>query len=230
MVIKKKNGKDTEIQEGWKGHIIPFELVQDTLLKEDVTKIENMKSQLQEISSSYESILSELSEDDKELLGDAVNENKDEFVFKNIKNTIKALKADGDSEYKTLIDTLKNVEKMNNEEKSLKNSIKKSEDELHNKSKETIENLTDSDIEYLLECKWINPIIWGIESLSENMIAQLEKKLDELAKKYQDTFEDIENEIRDTERELVKMLDELTGNDADMAGIAELKKFFGGDF
>ena len=68
MVIKKKNGKDTEIQEGWKGHIIPFELVQDTLLKEDVTKIENMKSQLQEISSSYESILSELSEDDKELL------------------------------------------------------------------------------------------------------------------------------------------------------------------
>lgn len=230
MVIKKKNGKDTEIQEGWKGHIIPFELVQDTLLKEDVTKIENMKSQLQEISSSYESILSELSEDDKELLGDAVNENKDEFVFKNIKNTIKALKADGDSEYKTLIDTLKNVEKMNNEEKSLKNSIKKSEDELHNKSKETIENLTDSDIEYLLECKWINPIIQEIESLPENMITQLEKKLDELSKKYQDTFEDIENEIRDTERELVKMLDELTGNDADMAGIAELKKFFGGDF
>ncbi len=189
-----------------------------------------MKSQLQEISSSYESILSELSEDDKELLGDAVNENKDEFVFKNIKNTIKALKADGDSEYKTLIDTLKNVEKMNNEEKSLKNSIKKSEDELHNKSKETIENLTDSDIEYLLECKWINPIIQEIESLPENMITQLEKKLDELSKKYQDTFEDIENEIRDTERELAKMLDELTGNDADMAGIAELKKFFGGDF
>ncbi len=230
MVIKKKNGKDTEVQEGWKGHIIPFELVQDTLLKEDVTKIENMKSQLQEISSSYESILSELSEDDKELLGDAVNENKDEFVFKNIKNTIKALKADGDSEYKTLIDTLKNVEKMNNEEKSLKNNIKKSEDELHNKSKETIENLTDSDVEYLLECKWINPIIQGIESLPENMISQLEKKLDELSKKYQDTFEDIENEIRDTEKELVKMLDELTGNDADMAGIAELKKFFGGDF
>lgn len=230
MVIKKKNGKDTEVQEGWKGHIIPFELIQSTLLKEDVTKIGNMKAKLQEISTSYEPILSELSEDDKELLGDAVNENKDEFVFKNIKNTIKSLKADGDSENKALIDTLKNVEKMNNEEKSLKNSIEKSGDELHNKSKETIENLTDSDIEYLLECKWINPIIWGIESLSENMIAQLEKKLDELAKKYQDTFEDIENEIRDTERELVKMLDELTGNDADMAGIAELKKFFGGDF
>lgn len=85
MVIKKKNGKDTEVQEGWKGHIIPFELIQSTLLKEDVTKIGNMKAQLQEISTSYEPILSELSEDDKELLGDAVNENKDEFVFKNIK-------------------------------------------------------------------------------------------------------------------------------------------------
>lgn len=28
MVIKKKNGKEQEIQEGWKGHILPFELVQ----------------------------------------------------------------------------------------------------------------------------------------------------------------------------------------------------------
>ena len=43
MVIKKKNGKDTEVQEGWKGHIIPFELVQNTLLKDDVTEIENMR-------------------------------------------------------------------------------------------------------------------------------------------------------------------------------------------
>ena len=32
MVIKKKNGKEQEIQEGWKGHILPFDLVQKNLL------------------------------------------------------------------------------------------------------------------------------------------------------------------------------------------------------
>lgn len=230
MVIKKKNGKDTEVQEGWKGHIIPFELVQNVLLKEDVNKLENMKSEMQEISSMYESILSDLSEDDKELIGDVLGDNKDEFIFKNIKKTINILKAADLIENKTLIDLLKNVEEMNNKEKTLKKNIKKSEEQLHLKIKDTVENLTDNDIEYLLECKWINPIIKGIDSLPESMISQLEKRLEELLKKYQDTFEDIESEIQSTENELVSMLDELTGTDSDMLGIAELKKFFGGDF
>ena len=62
------------------------------------------------------------------------------------------------------------------------------------------------------------------------MISQLEKKLDDLSKKYQDTFADIENEIINTEKELSMMLDELKGSETDMLGMAELKKFFGGDF
>ena len=33
MVIKKKDGKDVEVQDGWIGRVIPFELVQQTLLK-----------------------------------------------------------------------------------------------------------------------------------------------------------------------------------------------------
>ena len=32
MVIKKKDGKDVEVQDGWIGRVIPFELVQQTLL------------------------------------------------------------------------------------------------------------------------------------------------------------------------------------------------------
>lgn len=161
MIIKKKKGKDTEVQEGWKGHIIPFELAQSILLKEDESEIKNMKFHMQEISSTYESIISDLSEEDKEILGDALNEEKDGFVFKNIKNTIKSLQAYGEPEYTTLIESLKNVEKMNNEEKLLKSNIKNSEEELHLKTKDVIENLTDSEIDYLLEQKWIKPIIQG---------------------------------------------------------------------
>lgn len=230
MVIKKKNGKETEVQDGWKGHIIPFDIVQATLLKDNADVIENMKLQMQEITSTYESMLGELSEDDKELLGDAISENGDEFVFKNIKAHVKLLKADADVEYANLIDVLEKVEKLNKNEKELKNSIKKSEEDLHLKTKEVIENLSGNDREYLLECKWINPIIQGIDALPGNMISQLEKKLDDLSKKYQDTFADIENEIINTEKELSMMLDELKGSETDMLGMAELKKFFGGDF
>ena len=31
IVIKKKNGQDTEVQDGWKGRILPFELVQERI-------------------------------------------------------------------------------------------------------------------------------------------------------------------------------------------------------
>lgn len=230
MVIKKKNGKETEVQEGWKGHIIPFEIVQTTLLKDVVAGIENMKSKMQEISASYESMLGDLAEDDKELLGESLSENGDEFVFKNIKSTVKLLKASDTSEYSKLIELIEKVEKMNSEEKTLKSGVKKAEEDLHLKTKEVIENLSEDDMEALLEHKWIKPIVQGIDSLPKKMISQLEKKLDELSKKYQDTFADIENEIISTEKELSMMLCELTGSETDLAGIEELKKFFGGDF
>ena len=35
MVVKKKGNVEQEVQEGWKGHIIPFELIQSTILAED---------------------------------------------------------------------------------------------------------------------------------------------------------------------------------------------------
>lgn len=35
MVVKKKDGKEQEVQEGWVGRIIPFDLIQDTLLADD---------------------------------------------------------------------------------------------------------------------------------------------------------------------------------------------------
>ncbi|MBJ7900952.1 MAG: type I restriction-modification system subunit M [Cyanobacteria bacterium RI_101] len=36
LVIKKKNGQDTEVQDGWKGHVLPFELAQGVYLSEQL--------------------------------------------------------------------------------------------------------------------------------------------------------------------------------------------------
>lgn len=78
MVFKKVKGKDQEVQEGWMGRVIPFELVQETLLDEELQELKQKQNRLAEIVSEIEELFDSLSEDDKE--GETVNEAKDSFV------------------------------------------------------------------------------------------------------------------------------------------------------
>lgn len=226
MVIKKKNGKDVEVQEGWKGHILPFDLVQDICLSEIKRDLKEKQEKLTEIPSSYEEILESLSEDDKEIISEALNDTNDSFVFKNIKAVVKSLKADGDS--KELIESLEKAEKMNNEEKKLKTEIKQGEDELHLETKAKIESLSEEEVNNLLHKKWSSPIYNGILDLSDDMLKAFTKNVEALSTKYAVTMDDIEKEIKETEKSLASMLSELTGSERDMEGINELIKLLGG--
>lgn len=230
MVIKKKNNKDHEIQEGWKGHILPFALVQEELLKEDLNQIQQKQQELNEIPSVYDGILESFSEDDKEVISNALTEENDAFVLKNVQSTIKMLKKEDDSEYNNLIQQLQQVNALNIKEKQLKKEIKNDTNALHLKTKETIENLSDDQLITLLQAKWIQPIIEGIEALPNRQIDMLQKAIESLQKKYNDTFEDIEKEIRETEKQLSQMMSELQGSEEDMAGINEFRKLLRGDF
>lgn len=230
MVIKKKNNKDHEVQEGWKGHILPFRLVQEELLKEDLNQIQQKQQELNEIPSKYDEILENISEDDKEVISDALTEENDAFVLKNVQSTIKMLKKEDDSEYNNLIQQLQQVNALNAKEKQLKKEIKNDTNALHLKTKETIENLSDDQLITLLQAKWIQPIIEGIQALPKQQIDTLQKAIESLQKKYNDTFEDIEKEIRETEKQLSQMMSELQGSEEDMAGINEFRKLLRGDF
>lgn len=226
MVIKKKNGKDIEVQEGWKGHILPFDLVQEICLSEIKRDLKEKQEKLAEIPSSYEEILESMSEDDKEIISEALNDTNDAFVFKNIKAVVKSLKADGES--KELIESLEKVEKLNNEEKKLKTEIKQAEDELHLKTKTKIESLSEEEVKNLLHEKWSSPIISGILGLSNDMLKTFTKDVEALSTKYAVTMDDLEKEIKETEKSLASMLSELTGSERDMEGINELIKLLGG--
>lgn len=226
MVIKKKNGKDVEVQEGWKGHILPFDLVQEICLSERKRDLKEKQEKLAEIPSSYEEILESLSEDDKEIISEALNDTNDAFVFKNIKAVVKSLKADGES--KELIESLEKAEKLNNEEKKLKTEIKQSEDELHLETKAKIESLSEEEINNLLHKKWSSPIYNGIIDLSDDMLKTFTKDIEALSTKYAVTMDDLEKEIKETEKSLASMLSELTGSERDMEGINELIKLLGG--
>lgn len=227
MVIKKKDGKDHEVQEGWKGHILPFELVQQVCLSDQVNALKEKQDQLAEIPSSYEELLDGLSEDDKESISDALNDTNDGFVFKNIKSMIKTLKADGAAEAQ-LIEVLQNADRLNTREKKLKSEIKQESEALHLATKDTIEHLTDAQVRMLLHDKWIQPVEDGILALSTDMLNTFIKKIEELSKKYAVTMSDLEAEIQETEKSLASMLSDLVGSEEDMAGIRELQKLLGG--
>ena len=229
MVLKKKNGRDQEVQDGWKGHILPFELVQKTLLQEDLEAIQEKEDRLQEIPSEYTSLIDEMSEDDKEAASDALNDDNDAFVMKNVKRVVKELKQDGSGDALALAGVLTKAEALSKEEKGLKSDVKKETEALHLKTKDVIESLDDDQVRTLLQKKWIRPICDGIDALPETLLSDFAKQVQALADKYADTLEDIENEIQETEKSLSAMLSELTGDEFDMAGIRQLQKMLGGE-
>jgi len=96
MVIKKKEGKEQEVQEGWIGHIFPFELVQETYLKENLESIREKENRLAEIGVLYEEIIDTFSEEEKD--SSILNDKNDAFVKKEITNILKYIFADVENE------------------------------------------------------------------------------------------------------------------------------------
>ena len=203
MVLKKKDNKDQEIQEGWKGHILPFSLVQGELLQTELSSLKEKENRLNEISSSHSELIENLPEEEKEK--EYIKE--DSFVAKEVKK----------------------AQSLMNEEDLLKKKVKQETIDLHLKTKETIENLSDEEAFNLVNKKWITPYIENIKSLSKNIIHNCETKLENLSKKYETTIPDLEKEIKETEKELRSLLDQLSGSAEDMKGIEEFKKVLGGN-
>ena len=115
------------------------------------------------------------------------------------------------------------------EEKALKKAIKINAEALHLKTKATIENLNDEQVNTLLERKWITPLLDELSQLPTNLIQQLTSQVQKLADKYATTYADVANEIKNTEQTLAGLIDELTGNEFDFQGLAEFKSFLQGE-
>ena len=230
IVIKKKDGKEQEVQEGWIGHIIPFELVQTTLLSEDYKGLKDKETRLAEIPSEYEEILDSMTEDEKQSCEEQLNEDNTAFVTKDIAKKIKALKSEPKSaETQELIIKLLQVEALSKEEKELKSQIKTETAALHAKTKTTIEELSDEQVKKLLEIKWIKSLVDNLYSIPDTIVSSLVAKIKSLAEKYDTTYFDIEAEISETEKELCSLIDELCGNEFDMKGLSEFKSLLLGE-
>ena len=220
MVVKKKGNLEQEVQEGWKGRIIPFDLVQNTLLLDEKQNVQKKENRLSEITSKYEELFDVLTEEEKE--ADFVNE--DSFVFAEVKKALKNKDIEPETKEK-----LKEVETLNTEEKALRSEVKKESALLEEKTKKTIESLSDEQVRQLLKGKWIHPLIQNLMQLPDRIVSELVDKLKALAKKYETTFAEIESQIEKTEKELSLMIDDLEAGEFDMLGLHEFKKLLGGE-
>jgi type I restriction enzyme M protein len=231
MVMKKVKGKDTEVQDGWKGHILPFELVQQVYLPNELQSLLAKENRLAEITAEYEELLDTLSEEAKD--SDITNEAKDAFVNAEIIKAAKEIAADkkkgikyGEDDDETKI---WKANTLLAEEKTLKKDIKEEADALHTLTKKTIETLTDERVKELLERKWISPLVNALHTLPANSIATLIQKVNYLAGKYSTTLQQVSNQLQDTEQALAQMMGELTGSAHDMQGLNEWQKQLEGD-
>lgn len=286
MVKKKVNNKVQDVQDGWEGHIMPFDLVQEVMLKDELDELQSKESRLQEIKDTYEIIIDSLSQEEKdsEVLNDAntafatkgvtsvlkdifVDVESDEinclkdylglleikakkqekmkFIESNTNVAWSNMQANKDNTYgkgavnKYLIELqskhdfpvdsfegkLVNASKLLSEEKDLKKQIKEVAYNLHLLTKKTIEELSDSEVNNLLEAKWINPIAKSIQEMPSNLINDLTEKIQSIQEKYKTTYSEVVEDIKTTENNLSSLMNDLTGNEFDIKGVQEFKSY-----
>lgn len=231
MVIKKKNGKEQEVQEGWIGHVIPFELVQEIYLTDEYKQLKLKENRLSEIAAEYEEILDSISEEEKE--SEAINDKNDSFVTKGVTKEIKQIQADIKNKISFTEDSYEvkilKVGELLSEEKNLKKQVKLETAKLHLLTKDTIENLSNEQVVELLELKWISPLVTSLNRLPESVINDFATKIQALSEKYATTYSEVEGQIRETESILSSLIDELVGNEYDMKGLSEFQSLLKGE-
>ena len=225
MIIKKVKGVDTEVQDGWTGHVLPFRLVQEQLLSDDLSAIAENESRISQIDQELSELLENMDDEDKGST-DAVNDEGDSFVAAALNKAVKALKGQEESDFDQV---LVRAKMLIDEQKRVKKQVKDARFDLEERTRKVMASLTVEQCRALLEVKWIDPLMGGLNSLSQNVIDEFVAKVRTLNEKYATTYADVCFQIDAAEKELVQMLGQLTGNDYDMAGIQELMSLLGGE-
>ena len=235
LVEKNSKGEKAEVQDGWKGRILPFALVQSVHHQPELDALREKETRLSELTASIEETLENLSEEEREaaISQEIVNEEGDKFVPAAVAKEAKSLQAEAKKSGKFDPESYEvriiQVAAWQAEEKTVKAALKKETDALHLKTKQTIEGLSDSQVHELLELKWIIPLGEELHRLPDQQLDRLTRKLAALVEKYRLTYADNAREIQQAEIELAGMIGDLDANEFDLKGLAELKTLLAGN-
>lgn len=218
-MVKDKNGIEQEVEDGLKGRIIPFELVQKTLFQEELEAIAALQSRIEAIDGELDAVRDELmGMDDTDKYFDAEKENA--FIKKEITADSKQ-KSDVEDDVK---EQLKIIVGLWDEQSAKKKQVVKDKLALEKKTIQTIEGLDMKGIQMFLELKWIVPITSAIVALPDAVIQNLADSITALGDKYAVTYNDIESGIVESEQNLATLIGQLTGDEFAISGLSNLIK------
>ena len=201
MVVKKKDNKDVEVQDGWQGRIIPFDLIQKTKLKDEKQNVDVKRGRLAEIDSLLDEIIDSMTEDekDKDYLNDDNSAFKDKELTQEIKSFLKEV-------------TTEEIETLN---KYLEISKKKEKLQFiseHNIDWQSIDKSADGTCSKSSIQARITELQMAFEFDSESIEFKLIK-----ARKLLDEQKDLKKEIKELTAELLikskKAIENLTDNE-----------------
>lgn len=104
MVLKKRSGKEEaeEVQEGFKGKLLPFELIQEEFLSSELNRIKEMQNEISEAEARISELAESLSEDDKGYTSsedlEIFDSDKNAFILSGVESALRDAYTDVESE------------------------------------------------------------------------------------------------------------------------------------
>lgn len=230
-MVSKKNSKTKEmyeVQDGWVGHILPFELIQNTYFEDTKTQLESIIEELSELEGEKTLLLDSIDPNDKsELVNDDGN-----IVAKKINAVISQLKKEikkgAEFEEDSYEDIIIKVNVVNEKINKAKKDKKQLQESLLSNTKAKIESLSRDESMRNLINKWITPLHQKLNEIAFEIIKKLEYKITFINDKYLVTYDHITDNIESSKGKLISMIDDLQGSEFDTKGLLEFKKLIRG--
>lgn len=231
MVLKKKSKSKelVEEQDGWRGRVLPFELVQAEFLADDLAELNRLKAESEAASAAVDDCLEALTDEDKGFEANGVpvwDGEKDKLVVKQLNTVVKQIRKLGgefaeDSTEAHLVALAEARSKLSAANKALREAKKRTDPE----TMEVMDGLDEGQCLDLLRKKWVEPYIGRVSALAPAAVELLIAKIQGICDKYEVTYGDEDAEIAELSYELSGMLGKLVGNERDVAGVRDWAAF-----
>ena len=185
---KKKVKKDIAGLVGLEGHLIPISLIIKTYLKDEQSKLDKLKAELDQITSKMDELKEEHGGDEG-LLTDVINE-KGNITKGELNKRLKEAKGEVGSEEE--LEVLQEYADLIAKETETKKNIKEVEKDLEQKILAKYPTLSIEDVKTLVvDRKWADALEDSVMSEVDRLSQTLAGRVKELAARYEETLPEI---------------------------------------
>ena len=189
---KKEHGVTVEVQtnktKGFEGRLIPKDIVAKYFFSDTVNAINNLRSQLEDVTAAMEEMAEQYSGED------GFFSTLDDLKKGTIEARIKEIKKDSDA--KDELEALENYLKLLKVELNYKKALRLAEVDLDTRVEKRYATLTIAEIKHLLlEEKWFATIYAGIDAIHNAVSHHLSSRVTELVERYEFTLKECEDEV-----------------------------------